>query len=464
MNRPAFSPNGDGHADTLTFYLDSNKKERISKQIVKIFDAKGTLIRDLIKSNYTSQVLWDGRDKHGIIAPEGKYTYHAQYELTSGETPQSQTRHFYVDVTPIQIKFSLVKTIFSPNNDGLNDYLIVDQVKTKSLINDPLDTITLQIVDHQKQAYKTAQWIGGLPKGVKWSGLDDNGNPSSEGSTYRYLLFTEDSAGNRKVYTSDAFRLIRQKNALNLALSETRFTYYEGPWAIRSVSLRPSVVTNSPIKDPLERLEYTLISQSNNQVARFPIHRSSDLSPVAWTGKTVHQERLPDGTYQVEAKATYESGNVSMDKASRLIIDNQPPVVVIRSQPEYFSPDGDGLNERLQIRAEITDNDKVKSSKMSVYRKIFMKQGRLFKQTLANYKAHVSKAFKTWDLGGQTGALIEWNGMDQDDVRLVESANDYMVYVESFDKAGNRTVTGSMVQVDVLVERLKDGRATDHSK
>ena len=466
LNRLAFSPNGDGKADTIVFFFDSNKKDSILKQTLTLFDSKDEVIKEVVRKGFVSTLKWDGKASDGKAVEEGKYSYSARYEFKSGETPTSVRRNFYVDLSPIEIELSLQKTIFSPNGDGINDYLIVDQIKQKSAINDSLDKITLTLLDDKKKVYKSAEWIGELPSGVKWGGLRDSGEATSEGDTYWYVLSTEDSAGNEKVYRSKRFRLIRQKSLLTLKVSSHRLTYNKTPKSINRLSITASVTNSSGIQDSILGLEYALVSLkegSSGKRERHSLHRQENRIPLPlaafdWDGRMLTGERLPNGRYTLEGALDYESGNRSIDRRQTLILDSEGPEIAIRSQPAYFSPDGDGVDERLQVRVTVRDEDEIALSEVFIYRKIFMRDQKLFRQSFGNYKANVSKPFMRWSLKNASNRLIEWDGKASTGNRMVESANDYWVYVESYDMAGNRSVEGRLIQVDVLVEKLSDGR------
>ena len=460
ISRYAFSPNKDGKADIIRFLFDSNKKEQIAEMSLMIYNNDSKNIKTITATGFRKSLTWNGVDQSQKIAPEGNYNFVAKCKLNNGETPQTSKRNFYIDITPIVINLSVEKTIFSPNADGVNDYMLINQVKQASKWGNQKDTIELQIVGDNNTVYKTGKWTGTLPPKVRWNGLDDAGNPVPEGNDYRYILKTTDGANNQKQYTSPAIRLIRRVGRLDLKLSANRLTYNKTPYSTNHIDFVPniSLTRKSKVTDPLSRLTY-LFKTTNAQGLReqFNVYTGPMKQPWQWNGRTIKRERIPDGTYHVWAKVAYESGNVADNRDLIIVMDSTPPDIIIRSQPDYFSPDGDGLSEELQIRITQKDNDQIQKSRAFIYRKIFMRDKILFKQTLHSYRSYVPSPFMEWDLGSKTNVLLKWNGMSTAQ-QLVESANDYMLYVESVDKAGNVQVVGSMIQIDVLVEKLPDGR------
>ncbi|MBL8992575.1 MAG: OmpA family protein [Spirochaetia bacterium] len=178
-----------------------------------------------------------------------------------------------------------------------------------------------------------------------------------------------------------------------------------------------------------------------------------------FSGTDFGNKNVPDGKYKITAVGQYESGNESETAGKEFLVDGKAPELRIVTTPEYFSPDKDGIDDELRIGVKVGDPLGVAKSELILFRKLEKDpKGRPFSQTLSNYAGAGNRAFKTWNLpAGEIDTILSWNGKS-DSGETVESANDYVLFLRSEDKAGNTSVASHPITVDVLVERLADGR------
>ena len=91
-NPPIFSPNGDGVNDQLQVsYILLRALSQVPVDLT-VCDLSGRPVRHLQKSaalNGPQQVLWDGRDNNGIIAPPGLYLLRLSITTDTGSENQS---------------------------------------------------------------------------------------------------------------------------------------------------------------------------------------------------------------------------------------------------------------------------------------------------------------------------------------------------------------------------------------
>ena len=69
-----FTPNGDGVNDVVTLFFDNPSGV---SPIVRIYDIRGSLVRELLNVGLTS-AAWDGRDDAGRTMPMGLYLYQVE--------------------------------------------------------------------------------------------------------------------------------------------------------------------------------------------------------------------------------------------------------------------------------------------------------------------------------------------------------------------------------------------------
>ncbi|MCP4655849.1 MAG: hypothetical protein GY856_10570 [bacterium] len=67
VNERYFSPNDDGIRDTTTVYFDATPAE------VEVIDEDDAVVRTLVVSSGAHSLVWDGRNDHGSVVPDGVY-------------------------------------------------------------------------------------------------------------------------------------------------------------------------------------------------------------------------------------------------------------------------------------------------------------------------------------------------------------------------------------------------------
>lgn len=93
------SPNGDGRKDTVTLRFDLPKAQRVT---VSLVNSRGEEVRTLADDRFlhrgTHPFTWNGRDDHGIVAPDG--VYHLRVGLREEGRSITSPRQLFVDTKP----------------------------------------------------------------------------------------------------------------------------------------------------------------------------------------------------------------------------------------------------------------------------------------------------------------------------------------------------------------------------
>ena len=454
-SRLAFSPNGDGIKDRTVFLLRMNEdyQSLLEKFEMKILDAKGGEIKSFSLDSYVEETVWDGDDNKNQIVSDGKYFFQGKVSFSTGEVVDLPKAPIYIDRIPIEMELSSDTKFFSPNADGHKDDWSVSHKLVTSEILPDYDKFLVSIFDQNDDLVRENIWRGDIPHVVRWNGKTKEGKDVPEG-IYKYVVSTEDEAGNRKRYTVGSVSLSRVLETVELSLSDTLVS------AVKEAKKTNITITPKVSSDRgLIEINYFLKGSNENKI---DITNSKTLNPIVWNPSEQGpkaRELFPSGKYIVQAQAIYESGNQPFSKEQPLFVDNDPPANGVAVRPNLFSPDGDGENERLSMRFLAKDNSTTVSNRATIYRKTeFDKDGKKFDQVMENYHLN-SLPFKSYDLGAgeNIDKVIEWEGMG-DQSELVESANDYVLFFESEDAVGLRSFSRTPIIVDVLIEELPDGR------
>lgn len=445
----AFSPGKGNGRDAVKFKVDITRRNLVTNQIFRLWNEKRVEVRRFEANAFSELTTWDGLDGASNRLPDGRYYYGVDFVMTTGETPSVSGRFVVLKTLPVRVRAIAAPEVFSPNGDGRSEILPIAFSAEPSAFNAAQDQVTLSIRDGNGKTWRAQTWTNQVPGRFDWDGKDQTGSPAPEGD-YVAAFDTLDVAANRTNAASKPFALVRKLETVDLALS--RFTI--SPAKRETVEVVPTFSSSRFFKA-------WQVELSDGKGTRYLLGRKTDASPFIWsTGKDLSGKPVPDGRYKASIQAEYASGNQPVSGARELVVSGKGPDIRLITQPEYFSPDSDGVDDLLRIGLKISHPLGVARSEMALYRKASLPGGKGKPQapSLSNYLAAGQRPFKTWKLPeGEIDVQLEWDGKG-DDGTMVESANDYVFFVSAQDAAGNQTALARAITVDVLIERLADGR------
>jgi hypothetical protein len=113
-------------------------------------------------------------------------------------------------------------------------------------------------------------------------------------------------------------------------------------------------------------------------------------------------------------------------------------VLSVRLAPEYFSPDGDGVDDVLTVSLSAVDESAITRWKIEIH------------EPQPPYLL-----FSEWGGNGNPPANLKWDGRSNKG-ELVQSASDYPYTFTATDFEGNSSQIEGVIGVDVLVIRVGD--------
>jgi outer membrane protein OmpA-like peptidoglycan-associated protein len=157
---------------------------------------------------------------------------------------------------------------------------------------------------------------------------------------------------------------------------------------------------------------------------------------LVWTGFT-DQGEVVEGMYRARLSAEYTSGAEPQAITRPFVLDVSAPEINVSLSPTPFSPDNDGVEDRLYIDLGISD-----TSSLENWELIIMDDR--------------GNRFNSFSGSTDPGRALIWNGISSDG-ELVQSAKDYPYTLSATDELGNTAATEGFIPVDVLVIR-EDGK------
>ncbi len=420
LDTPEFSPNGDGIKDFVRIGIETTEKDQIESLDFTVINSNGRIVANT-SSVGTDTYVFTGRQNDEVF-PEGFYFAILDVLYKNGDRQKAVSGRITLDVTP---PFAVIKAgynLFSPDGDGRKDETTIYQSSSSEL------SWTGSILSGSG-VLRTWQWQERvLP--VVWDGRDQLGNTVADG-IYVYRVESTDIAGNSASFQSAGVRVDTSQTPVHISPIQSVFSpNMDGDNDFIAFNLKPEVTEGIVgwevyIRDNIGQDVYMF---SNPNTAEVP-------GTLYWNGRNFDGV-VKEGEYSAVLQTEYEKGNLGFSETETYFkIDNSPPEVKISVSPLPFSPDGDGVNDRLNIGIILNDPSGIRSW-----------SGRILDPAGNLFLAFDSKSLKN--------GILEWDGRDKKG-ELVQSASDYLVEVSAVDSVGNQSVVSKTAPVDILV--FKDG-------
>jgi flagellar hook assembly protein FlgD/flagellar motor protein MotB len=423
----AFSPNGNGTRDSISLIPQLQLNQGIASWRVDVLDAQGTAVRRFEgQGSVPANLAWNGRTTAGTTAPDGTYTASLELRYTMGNQPTAVSRPFVLDTTAPQAELSAPFTIFSPNGDGLRDFIPLNVVTQG---NDEWEASISSVSSAGGTVVRTWTWTGAAPA-LSWDGTDQAGNSVPDG-TYRLTLSSADEAGNSFRRTIDNIVVDARVPRVFLTASATGIAPGEGR------NVRFGIILS--IREGIDSWKFEIKDEAGRVIRTYPDTTNPAAIPpetISWNGMDTGGN-VREGRYTPQLTVTYAKGDLVTSQTAPIIVDITGPVLSFRSQPEYFSPDNDGVDDDLIMFLGVQDVSPI-----------------------ANWSLEIREPeppnllFYRIEGRGSPAERTTWNGRSSRG-ELVQSATDYPFVFRAEDALGNASSLEGKIGVDVLV--IRDG-------
>ena len=422
-NRDAFSPNGDGVADDLTFKPVLDLKDAIVAWKFALLDQQsGSEVWTFGTPNASTgkvdpipeQFVFVGKNNAGSDLAEGTYKATIWASWINGYQTEASSNVITLDRTYPQAQVSVNKTIFNPM--GREDQQVVLISQTGS----PEDLWKAQILDSSGKAVRSWDFIG-VPKDIRWDGKNDSGFVVPDGS-YIYRLKSTDAAGNAFASNDIALTVDTQKKAASLGAEFLAFSP-------NGDGKRDTLVLNASATVPgnVASWELAIVAkQDGTQAGTVQAVKSwRGTAPLQqkfeWNGGSDAGIDVPDGEYVAQLTVKYPNGDEALASLGPIIVDRIIPKATVVASATLFSPNGDGVLDTVTFTQKaLTSGD----------------------QWVGTLKNAQGEVVRRWSWFDSLPSLV-WDGKDES-MALVPDGT-YTYELSSVDRAENSYSSGPIV-------------------
>lgn len=190
----AFSPNGDGTRDSLAFDLYADLIDGAQQWRLVIRTRDGLVVRQYSGTELLPErrVEWNGRDGRGELR-EGTFVAEFAVDYEKGNEARVVSAPVRVDVSAPEVDVDLDPVPFSPDNDGVDDDLVIGlDVEDASAIQ----AWRFEILDRNRRFFTEFTGRGMPASRLIWDGRASDGELVISAEDYPYRFTISDELGN----------------------------------------------------------------------------------------------------------------------------------------------------------------------------------------------------------------------------------------------------------------------------
>lgn len=295
-----FSPNGDGRKDSLPFTLRTPGKDSWTAEIL---NAANTSLRQWKWTGQAPNIEWDGNDRVGNLAPDGRYRFVVQSTDPAGNKTSASIENISLDTSSTKVFLTSSAPAFAPLPKGRPNSLTLTPIINN---RNGIESWKLEILDSTgKLAIDLREKAGeGIPQKLIWDGKDAKG--AIKDGQYRARLEVNYLKGDVSVAEVTAIVLDTTAPELSFASSPEYFSP-DNDGIEDELFIMLGIQDASPIEawslevyEPGDKLFWQIQGTG------------SPSEKIVWDGKSNKGELVQSATdYQVVFKAQDAVGNAS---------------------------------------------------------------------------------------------------------------------------------------------------------
>jgi len=330
-----FSPNNDGRKDTLPIRVTSSKEDRWKAEVR---NKEGKVVAQGEWQDRLPEVFyWTGQDEKGNLLPDGVYTIALSAEDRGGNTFTLTTPPVTIDTRSRAFTLGIDYPFFSPNGDGVQD---VVTITPSGLVGDGLVEAILEVVDRNGAVRRTERATPPLPASVKFDGKDQGGTILPDGS---YTIRVTATYENGTVATAQTQPIVLDTKPAQIQITATT------PIISPNGDGNKDDVTFS-LSGGKEGFWKGIVSDEAGNILFSYDHEGSIPETLYFDGMGLDGKPIPDGKYVLFIEGKDRAGNPGKSNRFVIEVDTRPTTLGVGTDLTAFSPNGDGVKDRIAIR------------------------------------------------------------------------------------------------------------------
>jgi flagellar hook assembly protein FlgD len=294
----------------------------------------------------TEYISWNGTRMSGRYLDDGTYLLQAVAWDSNDIYAESEMKEITIDNSPPVVSVTLPYTIFSPNDDGRKDFLVIEQDgSTEKVWNG-------KIIDADGNSVYTKQWMDRSPANFTWEGTGLDGKTVPDGE-YTYIIESSDEAGNSVKYERENIELNTKSTEIELTRDRRIFSP-NGDGTKDTINFS----TGIDITAGIEKWTIEVRDESNSVV--WEKSGSEVPDKLSYDGTNKAGNTVEDGKYTAHLSVLYENGNKPEAETKPFFVDTEKPQAMLSVNHDIFSPDGDKDKDRLVISSDTSRENRWK--------------------------------------------------------------------------------------------------------
>jgi outer membrane protein OmpA-like peptidoglycan-associated protein len=350
-----FSPDGDGSKDSLRIPQGGSDEE---KWIGEIRDASGTVYRTFDWSDAKpEELVWDGKDDEGEVLADGVYDYVISTTDRAGNGVSQSVSNILINTAQPELALTIDRPSFSPGTES--DVSHVEIGFNISTIKG-LAEWSLDIIDDKGDVYRSWNQRNSQDllsrSGLTFDGKDASGNFLKEGLYKARLEAAYQNGYSPEIYTP-SFEVDVTSPEISVSGSPLLFSP-DGD------GNRDEIVFKQSSSEEQVWNGY-ILDDEGVTVKSFEWHgkvpSSFNWNGMYENGKSVTGET--SFTYYVETRDN--AGNYGRSEDIAFTADTSSVELFLTLDRDSLSPNGDGINEALNIGVERNNTSPVASYRLT---------------------------------------------------------------------------------------------------
>ncbi|MEJ5272494.1 MAG: OmpA family protein [Spirochaetota bacterium] len=326
----AFSPNGDGIQETITFNIDKEDDAKIVD--IRIVSSDGQTFTFPVTSIKDGKFIWDGKDSNGNELSQGTYFIEIKAIDPAGNTSKAQSQSITMVRKPEEVSINSDIYYYSPNNDNKND-IINFSIQAEN--NENVVGFDFVIEDANNNKIYSKHYN-------KFSSKIQFSEILPESKLY-YFIKVYYNNGNSPTSTKKNIVVDLTPPEINLNPINQYFTTNE--------PFNTSSIVEYDILEKISNASYIIYDKNNKKV--FEQQINSENGKIEWNG-IIDKKIMQEGEYKINVVA-YDLAQNKSEKSTSIYLIQTVPKMNLESKFDVISPNNDNLFDETEVQINIED-------------------------------------------------------------------------------------------------------------